>query len=140
MIKKHIFIDTSAWYALADAGDVNHARSKIFLPNALADYRDLITTNHVVGETYTLLLYRLGHAVALGFISNIRKSLRLKNVFVSWETEMKAYTLLQRYPDQSFSFIDGTSFAVMKEQGISDCFAFDKHFAIAGFNTFPVLN
>lgn len=138
MTRKNIFVDTSAWYALADAGDFNHRKARTFFTAALADYRELVTTNHVIGESYTLLRYRLGHDISWKFLGNIRKSQKLRSIFVSEELEQKAYRLLEHYPDQKFSFVDGTSFTLMKEQNISDCFAFDRHFFTAGFTILPV--
>ena len=71
-MKVGIFIDTSAWYALADAGDNNHKRASAFLLEAMAEYTQLVTTNHVIGETYTLIRYRLGYTAAWGFLKNRR--------------------------------------------------------------------
>jgi predicted nucleic acid-binding protein len=43
-----IFIDTSAWYALASVRDVNHHEAKRFLA-AITDR--LVTSDYVVDET-----------------------------------------------------------------------------------------
>lgn len=136
-MKGGIFVDTSAWYALVDAGDANHPQASAFFPKALAEYRELIASNHVIGETYTLVCSRLGYGVAWGFLRNVWSTRRLRIVFVSEQLEREAYGLLERYPDQTFSFVDGTSFMVMREQGVSNCFAFDRHFPAAGFVAFP---
>jgi predicted nucleic acid-binding protein len=45
--------------------------------------------------------------------------------------------LLHRYAEHPFSFVDGTSFAVMRHERIQHAFAFDTHFAIAGFVRVP---
>ncbi len=44
---------------------------------------------------------------------------------------------MERYSDQAFSFVDATSFVVMRNQRISYGFAFDGHFAAAGFTVLP---
>ena len=132
-----IFVDTSAWYALADKVDVNHGLATEFFPRAMAEYREIVSTNHVIGETYTLIVSRLGRDAAWLFLRNIRKSGRLKRVFVSEKQEGEAYGLLERYSDQDLSFVDSTSFVVMRDQGISFGFAFDRHFAAAGFTVLP---
>ena len=59
-----IFVDTSAWYALADKVDVNHGLATEFFPRAMAEYREIVSTNHVIGETYTLIVSRLGRDAA----------------------------------------------------------------------------
>ena len=132
-----IFVDTSAWYALLSTGDTYHARAMAFLPRALAEYRELISTNLVIGETYTLIRSRWGHDAAWQFVRRIRRSRRLRRIFVSEELEREAYELLESRPEQAFSFVDGTSFVVMKEQEIPCCFTFDRHFSAAGFTVLP---
>lgn len=55
-MSKAVFVDTSAWYALADAGDVHHVEAAGLLRRLTSERRRLVTTNGIVGETYTLLL------------------------------------------------------------------------------------
>lgn len=136
-MKTRLFVDPSAWYALADKGDANHTLARDFFPHALAEYRDLVTTNHILGETYTLIRSRLGYEAVWEFLKRVRQSQRVERIFVTESWEQKAYTLLKRYSDHDFSFVDGTSFVVMKAIGISDAFAFDRHFSTAGFTTLP---
>jgi len=137
VLKVKLFVDTSAWYALVDANDGNHSRASEFLSQALADYQKLISTNHVIGETYTLIRSRLGHNVAWEFLRRFWQSHRAEEVFVTQAWEKDAYTLLEHHPDQDFSFVDGTSFVMMREQGISHSFTFDRHFSVAGFIALP---
>lgn len=73
-----------------------------------------ITSNLVVGETYTLLCTRLGYHAAGELLDRTRASTRLEIIFISPDLEEAAYALLQRYRDQPFSFIHGTSFVLMK--------------------------
>jgi predicted nucleic acid-binding protein len=40
---------------------------------------------------------------------------------------------LARFSDQDFSLIDLVSFEVMRRSRVTHAFAFDRHFAIAGF-------
>ena len=44
---------------------------------------------------------------------------------------------LTRFRDHPFSFVDGVSFAVMADEGLPSAFAFDHHFAVAGFLRVP---
>jgi predicted nucleic acid-binding protein len=136
-MSRWLFVDTSAWYALADGDDPNHRAAGEFLPQALRSYARLVTTNHVIGEMYTLLRTRLGYAAAQEFLHRVQQSARLDRVFVSAEQEQTAYQLLTRYKDQDFSFVDGVSFVVMGAMGIEEAFAFDRHFTVAGFIVRP---
>jgi uncharacterized protein len=42
-----------------------------------------------------------------------------------------------RFKDHPLSFVDATSFAVMRQQRIQHAFAFDAHFVAAGFLRIP---
>ena len=52
--------------------------------------------------------------------------------------EKDAWTLLRRFGDQAFSFVDGTSFALMKKRRMTHAFALDRHFGATGFVRVPV--
>ena len=58
-----LFVDTSVWYAAADSSDISNARAKAILANS----EPLVTTDHVLVETWTLLRYRV-HRQAAGRI------------------------------------------------------------------------
>ena len=129
---RRVFVDTGAWFAVQVTDD---AAARIRLtPGAHA----LVTTNHVVGETYTLLRVVCDHSAALGFLDRLEETRRLERIFVQEETEARAYRLLRQHADQDFSFVDATSFAVMRAERIRHAFAFDRHFSTAGFLRVPV--
>jgi len=50
-----LFVDTSIWYAAADASDRSNSRAKTILGSGEA----LVTTDHILVETWTLLHPRL---------------------------------------------------------------------------------
>jgi uncharacterized protein len=63
---KLIFVDTSAWDALADRGDEHHVRALQFR-DKIAQKRRLVPHNYVLDELYTLLLMNIGYEKAIGF-------------------------------------------------------------------------
>jgi predicted nucleic acid-binding protein len=132
-----VFVDTGAWYAIQVADDEWHEEAAATIRSLLAGAHSLVTTNHVVGETYTLLRITCGHAAAIRFLDLIEESRRLETIFVSEESENRAYAILRQYADQDFSFVDATSFAVMRAARVRHAFAFDQHFAAAGFLRIP---
>ncbi len=67
------------------------------------------------------------------FLLALRESARLTTVYSTLALEEAAVALLDRHPDQTFTYVDAVSFALMRERGISDTFAFDRHFATGGF-------
>lgn len=139
-MKRSLFVDSCAWYALADRDDAYHSQAAACLTESLSAYARLVTTNHVVGESYTLIRLRLGHAAAQQFLKSLEHTHRLQRVFVVESQEDTAYAMLRRYDDQDFSFVDATSFVVMKALGIRDAFTLDRRFAMAGFVALPAIN
>jgi len=56
-----IFVDSSFWVGLADELDGRHAEATVLLRRQ--ERVQLVTTNHVLGETWTFLRRRHRHAV-----------------------------------------------------------------------------
>lgn len=92
-----------------------------------------MTTNHVRGETWTFLNRRGGHAAALKFLDRMARSPRLKLAFVNEELEREALRWLRRHDERPYSFVDATSFAIMRRFRIREALAFDGDFAAASF-------
>ena len=124
------FADTSFWFALQQRRDRNHT-----LAAALArkSRSTVVTTNHVVGETWTLMRRRGGHPAAIGFVDRLQGLPNLEVVHVEESIEADAWRWLRRHNEREYSFVDATSFAVMRQRRIREALAFDGDFAAAGF-------
>ncbi len=133
MEKNTVFVDTSAWYALADQSDQYHNQAINIYPKLLTDYHHLTTTNLVMAETYILIRRSLGYQPAMIFLENISASPRVLKIYSDSFLEKTAVGILGKYKDQDFSYTDSVSFAIMKQSGIAQAFAFDQHFSTAGF-------
>ena len=117
------------FYAAIDAGDIDHERAKRMLSGASGD---LLTTDHVLFETWRLLRKRLGRPIAERFFETIRAGLA-ELEFVEPRDVEAAWTIRLGYPDQDFSIVDRTSFAVMERLGVWRVATFDSDFAIYRF-------
>lgn len=120
-----VFVDTSAFYAAADAGDVDHNRAVDVLGSA----GQLVTTDHVLVETWHLLAARGGRFVAERFWSSMRGGLARMEMVITADVEL-AWQIGKDFADQGFSIVDRTSFAAMRRLGINTVATFDDHFAI----------
>lgn len=128
-----IFVDTSFWYALQVAGDANAAAASQLLARH-GPRRPLLTSDRVCEETWTLLRRRRGHRAAAAFADAIRSpETRVRTRQVTGAVADAAWSWLRRRDDREFSFVDASSFALMRESGITEAFAFDGDFAAAGF-------
>lgn len=121
-----LFVDTSAFYAVADSSDRHHERA-VSTFCARGERGDLKTTDHVVVETWLLLRARLGRVAAMRFWDAMETG--VVQVFgVSSRDLARARAIAREWPDQKFTLVDCTSFAVMERLGIREAFAFDRHF------------
>ena len=62
-----VFVDTWAWYALADAADADHAGAQATNDRLLNEDDIFVTSNFVLAEAITLIRYHLHHTAAMRF-------------------------------------------------------------------------
>ncbi len=126
-----IFVDTSFWVALRNRRDFHHDQARVLLEH----YADsgLVTTNHVRGETWTYLRRRAGHAGAVDFLEVLARSPRMRVEFVDEKLERQALLWLRHHDEREYSFVDSTSFAVMRSLRLREALAFEGDFSAAGF-------
>lgn len=132
-----VFADTGAWCALYDRSDVHHARASAFLHELNKQKAQLITSDYVLDESLTLLRFRVGHREAVDLGKWVLQSPLVKVVNVDEKIWQSAWDLFIRYDDKHFSFTDCTSFAIMRQLGLLNAFAFDHNFEQAGFVMLP---
>ncbi len=130
-----VFVDTSAWFSLLYEKDNHHEKIASNYNSLLKNHNTLITSNLIVGETFTLMRYKLDKKSTKPFeiIRTVKTSQRIKNVFINRNTEEKAIEILKKYSDHKFSYVDATSFALMNNLDIKYTLTLDNHFSTAGF-------
>lgn len=133
-MSRSVFVDSSAWYSLIEAGDTNHREAVRLVRNLFDQRRTLLTTNHVISESYTLLRSRLGRRAAQEFLGRTHSGTYMTRVFVPESWEEAAEDLLAEYDDQDFSYVDATSFVAMRRLGLREALAFDRQFSTMGFS------
>jgi predicted nucleic acid-binding protein len=125
------FVDTSFWIAEAISRDTRHADA-VTLAARLRGSR-AVTSNLVVGEAWTLLTHRLGHFHAVRWLERVRNEVVVAIERVDAEVEAESWEWLRTHDERPYSFVDATSFALMRKLRISEALAFDGDFAAAGF-------
>ena len=76
-----------------------------------------------------LLSAHLGRAAALTFWATLRDT-RTPIVTLDVVDLEAAWHIVHAFPDQTFSFVDCTTFALMQRLGVDEAFAFDAHFLV----------
>jgi len=128
-----VFVDSSAWFAIASASDGRHAEAEELLRKAVARRIPLITTNLVLAEVHRLALIRMGIQPAMAALDRIDASRLVTISYPAAEHHRAARQWLAKLADQRISYTDAVSFAVMRALGCSIAMTFDHHFALAGF-------
>jgi len=119
------FVDSSAIVALVDRDDQTHTAVVSAYRGLVADGYKLITTNHVVAETFDLLTVGVGVAIAKQWL----RDSRLAIYHADEQDEAKARQMLLAAAEQRrLSYTDAVSLVVMERLGITDAFAVDPDF------------
>lgn len=126
-----IFVDTSFWVAARMRGDTHHDEALRLLERERG--QRLVTSNDVRGETWTFLRRRAGHASAVAFLDMLALTQHVDVVTIESDVEARALRWLRQHDEREYSFVDATSFAVMRSLRLRNAFAFDGDFAAAGF-------
>jgi predicted nucleic acid-binding protein len=130
--RRSVFVDTSAYGALADRADQDHSAA-IAINRYLTEKRiALVTTNFVIAETHALVLSRAGRDIAFALLQRLDASAGIV-VRVGENDEREARRIIASYHDKDFSLVDAMSFAVMTRLAITSAFTFDWHFQQFGF-------
>ena len=116
------------FYAAADRGDRSNATAK----RVLSSGERLVTTDHVLVETWYLIGHRLGRTAAERFWEALRGGGASVEPVSTADLEV-AFAIGEGFPDQDFSIVDRTSFAVMQRLGVFRAASLDEHFAIFRF-------
>ena len=130
-----LYIDTSAIYAVMDAGDAMHQPACEAWDRLLSDRAPLHASNYVVLETIALLQGRIGMEAVRRFSADI-----LPIVAVSWVDEgvhRSAHHALLVAARREVSLVDCVSFEIMHRLDLDMAFCFDPRFREQGFQVIP---
>lgn len=129
-----VFVDTSAWIALALRRDPLHARALSAWEKMAENHARIVTSVPVMLETVTFLERNTTRDVALKWKDSL-DSIRDFRVLACTEADMQdAWQYYGRRDLHKLSAVDATSFVLMSNLGIAWAFSFDHHFASVGFS------
>lgn len=136
MAQNKIFIDTSFFKAIVDQKDEFHTKALRILKKMQTHSHEMVTTNYILDETFTLIRVKCGLIDAVTFYEGLGSGLiNLTLLRVEVDDEILAWKFFKN-PWSRLSFTDCTSFALMKRIGLKTVATFDQHFARAGFDIF----
>ena len=127
-----IFVDSSYFIAAALPRDGRHEEAAALAHRHSGD--NLVTSNLVLGETWTFIRRRVGHRSAMRWLDSVLAAPRIAVERAGEALEAESWAWLRVHDERPYSFVDATSFALMRRKRIADALAFDGDFAAAGFN------
>jgi hypothetical protein len=127
------FVDSGAWIALALSRDPLHAPAREQWDLLHAAGAKLYTSIPVVIETFTFLERNANRDVALTWKDSIHQPGIVTILPCELRDLAQSWAFFRRADLHKLSAVDATSFVIMKRERIRLAFAFDHHFAVAGF-------
>jgi len=125
------FVDSSFWIARFMPRDSRHDEAARVSQQLQA--ARLMTSNLVLGETWTFLRKRVDHPFAMSWLDAVLGRMTVHVKRIDPELEDDAWRWLRAHDERPYSFVDATSFALMRKLRIREALAFDGDFAAAGF-------
>ena len=131
-----VFVDTSAFLAILDTDDEEHAAAKRIWEHLIATHQAMVCSSYILAETVALVQRRLGVEAVRTFQHDIYPLLHIK-----WVDEpihragMAAVIAASR---RKLSLADCVSFEVMRRGELHQVFGFDPHFEEQGFEAIAV--
>lgn len=135
-----IFIDSSAWIAHSLAGEPKHEQVVELIKKFIIEHAVLCTSNDVINETVTRLIYDTNPKITAGFLQFIQQSIERKLLVQMWTDEQiqaEAFILVRKYADQKVSLTDATSVVLMKRFNVDAILTLDSDFAKIGLRVLP---
>lgn len=130
------FFDTWGWVAIAHKGDSHNKEAVLFYRDFLLNKGVPVTTDYILAETITLLRARTETGGVNLFIDTLLDAVKANRISLEkiddgrWK---KTWQVSKKYDDKPhISFVDFSSFVVMKELGISEVLTADRHFEDIG--------
>lgn len=130
-----VFVDTSAFYAVFDAGDQDHPRAREAWVGLVDRREPLATSNYVLVETLALLQRRRGIEPVRLFHDAVAPVLHV--LWVDASVHQQAVAAWLTAGRRQLSLVDCVSFVLMRQHGLDTAFAFDEHFREQEFDVVP---
>jgi predicted nucleic acid-binding protein len=122
-----VIADTGPLYAAVDPDDSYHNQSQQELRRLSHSRRDVVIAYPTLLEAYTLALYRLGHATASVWLSDITAGAALINP--TPDDYHEAIIKIQSFADQQITLFDAIVAVLATRLGVQ-VWTYDHHFDV----------
>ncbi|MFH1601479.1 MAG: PIN domain-containing protein [Candidatus Shapirobacteria bacterium] len=132
MAKNKVYIDTSALVAYLRPADSCHKKAVKVWERLRKDQPNLILTNYILAEFFTVIRQRIGIKAAVKAGEIIKRSSYFKIIWADQVLDEEAWKIFKKNTQKNISFVDCVSIAVIEKLKINAVFGFDKHLVKAG--------
>jgi predicted nucleic acid-binding protein len=135
-----VFVDSSAWLAVADPSHRHHREASQLLLGLIRRQDMLVTSADVLAEARVRVLLKAGDESAARFHRMIERAQEqglLEVVPVSAEISRKAWDIFERHHKRLTSLQHCTSSVIAGRLGVRDVFSFADDFSALGFRVWP---
>lgn len=135
-----ILIDSSAFISLLAADQYANKQATNFFDELKDQNARLYTSNLILSESYTWLLYKNGLKIASGLKNMIELAENEGLLEIFWIDDLlsrETWTYFVKFAEHKLSFTDAFSFLLVKKFRLDGIFTFDASFKKVGLPTKP---
>ncbi|MBI4039032.1 type II toxin-antitoxin system VapC family toxin [Candidatus Daviesbacteria bacterium] len=135
-----IFIDTSAWISYFGSDQPKHINIKSLIKQFTKDGVVISTSNDVIDETVTRLIYDTNIKIVKKFTNLIRNSIKHNSLVQLWVDEQiqgEAFEIVDKFSEHKLSLTDATSIVLINRFNIDTVISLDSDFKKVGIKTLP---
>lgn len=140
MTANRVLVDTSAWLSFILSNDRSHEQIDAKIKELYADRAIIYTTNDIVDETVTRLVYDKNLLIAKKFISLLDEGIKERTIIQLWTDEViqrEAFLILTKFSDHELSLTDATSAVIFGRYNIDAILTLDSDFVKIGLSCLP---
>jgi predicted nucleic acid-binding protein len=126
-MRRAVIADTGPLYAAVDPDDQYHRRAQRELKRLVRDRHELVIAYPTLLESYTLLLYRLGRAIAETWLDEVLTGAAFVNP--TPEDYRDAARKVQAFTDQEITLFDAAVAVLASRLGLK-VWTYDHHFDV----------
>lgn len=133
-----IFIDTSCYIALFIKSEPKHQIVVSTLNKYIIKRYQFFTSNYVLSELYTRILYDFGRISLKKVIIQINKTIKQKELKVLDIDEVlfnKSVETMIKFAEHELSFVDASIYNLVKDYKFDEVFTLDSDFKKVGLKT-----
>lgn len=136
-----VFIDTSAWISYILSRQPRHSTIKNLIKQFVKNNTVIYTSNDVIDETTTRLIYDTNSKIVERFVNFITDGAKRGSILQLWvdeEIQGQAFELVQKFSEHRLSLTDATTVSLAKKFNIEAILTLDSDFTKIKAPVFPL--